>query len=161
MKSPYKLSQEFNVTPQAVYKKIRQLSNELNNHIKRENGKILLDDEAERILGKSFFEVQQPLQQPVDERFNNQFNSEIEFLREQNKLLQEELTKEREHSRTQADRIADLAENLAELNRNNQLLLGIEQHRTNPALIDENASSQESKKQNFLSNIFKKKNKKN
>ena len=82
----------------------------------------------------------------VEQVNNNEFNSvkhnvkhpesaDITYFKEQNRILQEELIKEREHSRTQADRLASLAEQLAELSRNNQILLGAEQSRTNPALL--------------------------
>jgi hypothetical protein len=59
----------------------------------------------------------------------------ISFLRNQVNDLQIELSKEREHSRAQAERLATIAEQLAELTRNNQVLLGAEQTRTNPALL--------------------------
>ena len=49
--------------------------------------------------------------------------------------LREELRKEREHSRAQSIRMADLAAQVAELVRNNQLLLGAEQSRTHPVLL--------------------------
>ena len=62
-------------------------------------------------------------------------SEEIAFLREHTRKLQEELATERAHSREQADKLADLAAQLAELSRNNQLLLGAEQSRTNPALL--------------------------
>lgn len=41
---------------------------------------------------------------------------------------------ERQHSREQSDKIINLAEQLAELSRNNQILLGAEQQRMNPLL---------------------------
>jgi len=65
----------------------------------------------------------------------NKNASEVAFLRIQNEQYQAELAKEREHSRAMAGRVADLATQLAELSRNNQLLLGAEQTRTNPALL--------------------------
>jgi len=170
MKSPYKLSQELSVTPQAVYKKIKQLNNELNVHIKKEKGKILLDEEAERILRNSFSEVQQSVQQPVDEQlinqsgeFNNQFNSEIEFLREQNKnlqeqnkSLQEELNTERNHSRDVTNKLIELTSNSQELTRNSQLLLNQEQQKNTLLLSDERL---EENKKSLWQRLFKKKNK--
>jgi hypothetical protein len=118
--------------------------------IKKENGKILLDDEAERILRDSFLEVIQPVNEP----FDNQFDSEIEFFREQNKSLQNELTKEREFSRTQSDKIAELAEKLAELTRNGQILLKQEQNRNILMISDERPSEP---KKSFLRRLFNKK----
>ena len=61
MKTSYKLakelSQEFSITPQTVYRKIKQLNDELNSHIKKENGKTLFTEEAERVLRNSFSKV--------------------------------------------------------------------------------------------------------
>ena len=74
----------------------------------------------------------------VKQSFNNVKHpvndEEVMYLRVLSRNLQDELQREREHSRTQAERLASLAEQLAELTRNNQLLLGAEQSRTNPAL---------------------------
>ena len=61
-------------------------------------------------------------------------NAEILFLREQNKILLQELEKEREynraelerergHSRKQAEELSDLSKQLTELTRNSQILL--------------------------------------
>jgi len=85
-------------------------------------------------------------------------DNEILFLREQNILLQQALIKAVEHDQVQSDKIASqaekivsLAEQLADLVRNNQILLGAEQSRTlnNPEakeqshiLIDSEASEQ-------------------
>jgi len=83
---------------------------------------------------------------------------EIAHLRAQNKLLMEELGREREHSRTQADRLADLADQLAELTRNQQVLLGAEQTRTNPALLPIDAKRIEAEpKKGFLARLFHRK----
>jgi hypothetical protein len=82
-------------------------------------------------------------------------NEEILFLREQTRLLHEELNTERVHSRAQADKLADLAFQLAELSRNNQVLLGAEQSRTNPALLDGNEPPPEEKKKGFFSSLFR------
>lgn len=62
---------------------------------------------------------------------------EILYLREQNAALLQELEKERAYSRQQGERLADLADKLADLNRNQQVLLKQEQDRTPPMLADE------------------------
>ena len=107
------------------------------------------------------------VKRPVTSEFNDvkqsvkqQENADIAYFKEQNRILQEELIKEREHSRTQADRLANLAEQLAELSRNNQILLGAEQSRTNPALLSTgeqqpDAEEQPIKKKGFWG-LFKK-----
>ena len=82
-------------------------------------------------------------------------SGDITYFKEQNRLLQEELSKEREHSRAQADKLAALAEQLAELSRNNQILLVAEQRRANPGLLsaggqpDEEGQGQPVKKKSF------------
>ena len=175
MKSPYKLAQELSITPQAVYKKIKQLDEELTSYIKKENGKILLNDDAERILRNSFLEVEQPVQQPVDEllnnqsdEFNNQFAREIKFLQEQNLLLQsqnhslqDELKIEREHSREITNRLIELTVNSQELTRNSQVLLKQEQDKNILMLSDErpppNEPQQEDTKKTFFQRLFKNK----
>jgi len=86
-------------------------------------------------------------------------NDLFEFLKEQCERLQSELEKEREHSRAQADKLAVLAEQLAELSRNNQMLLGVEQSRTNPVLLNKEGipddDVQPAKKKRFW-HLFKK-----
>ena len=134
MKSPYKLSQELSISSTAVYKKIKQLENELEPYIKKKNGKILLSDEAERILRNSFSEVIQPVSEQfdkqldnqldrLDSRLYNQLNTENEYLREQNKTLLEKVGQ-------QSNQIAELAEKLVELTRNSQVLLKQEQDKS-------------------------------
>lgn len=72
----------------------------------------------------------------------------IQFLKEQieqkDNLLknsQAELNIEREHSRQQADRIAGLAEQIAELTRNQQVLFGMEQQKSLPKKNDVESST--------------------
>jgi hypothetical protein len=61
--------------------------------------------------------------------------NENSFLRSRVEALEAELGSERAHSRAQTDKLSDLAAQLAELTHNNQVLLGAEQSRTNPALL--------------------------
>jgi len=171
MKSPYKIAKELNVSPQAVYKRMsEQFNNEFNNHIQRTTtGQYKLDDVAERALKALFNQVVEPVEdlvvEPVEqlnESLLNQMNSENSFLRARVESLEEELKTERTHSREQADKLSDLAAQLAELTRNNQLLLGAEQSRTNPALLPPNLGvSTETpkeawKKKGFFKKMFKK-----
>ena len=82
---------------------------------------------------------------------------ELEVKNNQIATLQEELTTERIHSREQANKIADLANQLAELNRNNQILLGSEQSRTNPALLpkgDDNQQPVIEQREGFFKRVF-------
>jgi len=93
----------------------------------------------------------------------NILRAELESKNEQITTLQTELSIERTHGREQADKLSDLAAQLAELTRNNQLLLGVEQSRTNPVLRSEdevvlhNGERQERKK-GFFQRFRKNKN---
>ena len=80
---------------------------------------------------------------------------ELEAKNEQIASLQTELSAERVHSREQADKLSDLATQLTELTRNNQLLLGAEQSRTNPALITANKNEIQQEKKGILQRLFK------
>lgn len=165
LKSPYRLAKEIGVTNQAVYKKINgALSNQLDNHIQRtSNGKILLDAAAEEIIRQSFQEVVQPIEQPIvqpsisplDNRLDSHLLQENSFLRQRIEMLESELRAEREHSKELADKVESLAEKaeantdraldltnqLMELMKANQVLLGIEQSKTNPSRLVENTKN--------------------
>ena len=164
MKSPYKIAREIGVSPQAVYKRLtEEFINKLDNHIQRkENGKYLLDDVAERVLKELFNQVVQPVQQPniesVEQPLLNQLNNENSFLRQRVESLEQELKVEREHGREQADKLSNLATQLAELTRNNQILLGAEQSRNIPILSNPTESEEPSPPpKSFWSKIFKRK----
>ena len=168
MKSPYQISKELGVSPQAVYKRMTdEFNNQFNNHIQRTSkGKYKLDAVAELALRSLFNQVQQPefnsciepVQQPkeeVQQPLLNQLNSENTFLRSRVETLEEELKTERNHNRAQSDRLADLADQLVELNRNNQILLGSEQNRTNHTLAVADGEGAH-KKTGFFTRFFSK-----
>ena len=69
-----------------------------------------------------------------------------------------QLEDERIHSREQADKLSDLATQLAELSRNNQMLLGAEQSRNNPVLLGESLPRKDEKgqKKGFFQKLFEK-----
>ncbi len=167
MKSPYQIAKELNVSPQAVYKKLTsEFTDKLTNHIQRTpEGKYSLDEVAEKALKNRFNQVAQQMQQhtveSIEQQLLNQLNTENKFLRERIEVLEHEISKERDHSHEQADKLADLASQLAELTRNNQILLSTEQSRKNPSfLIDGKSSSQvmeRPKKKNGILGLFKNK----
>ena len=146
MKSPYQIAKEIGVSPQAVYKKLTDDFNiQLNNHIQRtSSGRYLLDSVAEEFLKGLFNQDEQPVVQSgiehVEQLLFNQLHNENSFLRQRIEVLEQELKTEREHSREQIDKLSNLAAQLAELTRNNQILLGTEQSRTNPTLLIDNFS---------------------
>ena len=82
-------------------------------------------------------------------------NAELEAKNKLIDTLQKELTSERIHSREQANKLADLAAELAELNRNNQILLGSEQVRNNPPLPNiEGLEDNKTEKRGLFKRIF-------
>jgi hypothetical protein len=91
----------------------------------------------------------------------------IPFMREQNEFLRDELSREREHSRAQATRLAELSEQIAELVRNNQILIAAEQNRNNigflnsdgiqdvkQSLEDSESSEEPPRKQGFIKRLL-------
>jgi molybdenum-dependent DNA-binding transcriptional regulator ModE len=119
------------------------------NRVKQETGKCLTEKKNGKahitVYGEEIIrERLTGIKHDNEKMFNSVKHSESEeiaFLREQNKLLLDELVKERNRGREQTDKISDLAtqlveltRNITELTRNSQILLGAEQSRTNPTL---------------------------
>ena len=128
MKSPYQIAKELNVTPQSVYQKIERIEEQLDTHIHRNGKKMLIDEQGETLIKSTFQttveqEPQQDIEQELLKQLNNQLNTENEFLRKQNTNLLEDLNKEREHSRQQAQSLSELSDKLAELTKNEQILM--------------------------------------
>jgi len=142
MKTIKQIADEIGVSKQAVYKKIKQepLSTSLQELTTTVDGKLTVLVDGEKLI-KSAFSMEIPSTvstNQVDDivnRFTASLQGQIATLTEQNQDLRNQLNDERTHSREQADKLSDLAAQLAELTRNNQLLLGAEQSRTNPALL--------------------------
>lgn len=163
VKSPYQIAKEIGVTPPAVYKRLKQLNNQLENHMtKTEKGKILIDDVGEEIIKNSFSASQKPINDRIDEQVDEQINALvneqvnqqklIEKLEIENTYLKEELSKQNEQVRKQSDQIHILAERLAEITRNNQVLLKIEQEHS-----EQEADAEAPKEnKNFFQRLFNK-----
>jgi hypothetical protein len=99
------------------------------------------------------------VQQP-DKSVKTHENEEILFLRKQVESLQAELTTEREHSREMSRRNAEINERFAKITENQQILLGVEQVKTSPAvLMGESSAAADAatdKKRGFFSRFKKK-----
>ena len=140
MKTVAELAKEMNVAVQTVYRRINKIDAGLAEKITvKINGVTYVTDAGVQALTEISADVKQQLNSVKQEEgivkqaesdVKLELNDEVVYLREQNRLLQEELVKAMEHSRDQSDRIVTLAEQLAELIRNNQMLLGAEQRRT-------------------------------
>jgi len=94
---------------------------------------MLLGKEVGNLVGKSG-EITHFLPSNDNELYQI-LRAELASKNEQIEVLQADLISERVHGREQADKLSDLAAQLAELTRNNQVLLGAEQSRTNPVLL--------------------------
>jgi len=133
-----------------VFNGVKQANGNMFNSVEQANDDAL--NNVKQLNADTFNDVKQPVKHPE--------SADIAYFKEQNRILHEELVKEREHSRAQADRLASLAEQLAELSRNNQILLGAEQSRTNPALLSTGEQSAEVEEQPVRKkgfwNLFKK-----
>jgi len=136
LKSAYQIAQELGVTPQAVYKKIRQ-HKELEAYKKAE--KYVFDEEGaeavkamftnqvgepvgEPASGRLHIEpVAEPVAEPAIEQLLNQLYSEIDYLRQQ-------LDSERKRN-------VGLVQQLAELTRNAQTLQGLQLQASKPGFL--------------------------
>jgi len=189
MKTIKQIADEIGVSKQAVFYRIKRppLSNALQSFTSKLDGSLMVSFDGEKIIKQAFEEstvkkttIKIPSKTGIFDdkepsKFDGSFDGyhykeapknndeEILFLREQVKELQGELKAERIHSREQSKRLADLAEQLAELNRNNQILLGSEQTRnsqTSQSFLDdgEEVTSVDNsiKNQGFFSKLFRK-----
>jgi len=161
--TPYAISKKLKKPAQVVYKKIEVLLKKppcenIEEHIKKVNDKWIIDEIGEELIISSFKDDQpnEQIYEQINEQKNEQLlsymNIEITMLREQLKTANEELIKEREFSRSQADKITDLADRLARLNENQQVLLLSEQTKNAP-LLSESTTDAEAGGSSELSDI--------
>jgi len=135
-------------TPTAIY---QQTETRLKPFTKLEKGKKVVDIAALKFYKDQPLQTLDDLNQ-IDEMsrlydpsaYMEGLKSQINTLTEEKNRLQdelfkslEELSREREHSRNQSDKLSDLAGQIAKLMQNNQVLLGAEQSRTNPILLND------------------------
>ena len=165
------IAKELNVSVQTIYRMLNSVKQDVKQSesvclTEKINGVIHFTDVGERFIRERLTGVKQNNEDclTVLNDVKQSENDEILFLREQNKTLLQELEREREHnrealererehSRQQADRISDLAEKLAELTRNSQVLLKQEQDKNVPLLT----LPDESPKKGIFRRLFVKK----
>jgi len=184
MKTIKQIADEIGVSKQAVYKRVKgSLHTVIAPYAHTVDGVVYISEQGENLIIEAFLkntaykEAYTEVYTPYAESHTKPHteytgahtkNDEITFLREQNKVLLERLSDkdrqldaERIHSREQMDKLSDLAGQLVELTRNNQVLLGAEQRRTNSALlmgsegVTHQSEGQELKK-GFFQRFFKK-----
>jgi len=185
------IAEEIGVSRQAVNQKIKQepLSTSLRKFTSTIGKVVYIDDDGQELIKSAFPKNQtstckvnsstskvnlttSKVKQFADTAIQNAVNlqNRIDFLEQQNKDLYEQLNIERNHSREQMDKLTtlmekqtELTEQVIELTRANQILLGREQIRTNPALVvDESSQPSQSEqvekipRKNFFQKIFNK-----
>jgi CTP-dependent riboflavin kinase len=140
MKTPYQIAKELGVSSQAVYQKIERMQEKLEPYIQREDKKMQIDQQGEELLKSTFTKPSEQenmqvnvartlaqddtnVERRAEQCLLKQLTVETEYLREQVKSLQAEIQTEREHSRQQAERLAELADKLTKLTENSQVLM--------------------------------------
>jgi len=124
-------AKDIGVTPKTVYKWLNRVKPEYGDSLTEKKGsRTYITEKGIEVLTASITVVKPSITEGKTE-YNKVIpgeTDEVLYLRVQNKVLLDELNKEREHSRS-------MTEQLAELARNSQVLLGAEQSRTNPVLL--------------------------
>jgi len=143
MKTIAQLAAEIGVSVQTIYRVLNKVKHETDECLTEKINRVShITEIGENIIKGRLTGIKQELN--IDSQSLNNVKQaeteEITHLREQNKILLDELSKERIHSREQADKLSDLAAQLADLSRNNQILLSTEQNRTVSHLLTENSS---------------------
>ena len=124
------------VTPSAVY---QRLDRDLKPFLKVLEGKKMLDSQALKLYEEQDLQLNRTLEELRQiEQYSRLYDpsayiddlkSQISALTDQNSKLQDELFKEREHSRAQSDTISELALRFSNIGHANQYLLAVEQQR--------------------------------
>ena len=170
MKTISQIAAEIGVSKQAVHKKIKQepLSTNLHELMTTKGKTVYISVDGENLIKQAFCNfaasttstnsttVSTNMVDDITAQFISSLQAQLDALTEQNRDLREQLNQERMHIREQADKLSDLAAQLAELARNNQILLGAEQSRTNPALITDCQTEEQLPKKRGFWNLFKK-----
>jgi len=166
MRTIAQMAAEVGVSVQTVYRALNKIKQSTDECLTEKiNGITHFTGIGEDLIVECLTNVKQKLNTD-NERLNNINKTEsveILYLREQNRALLDELVAERTHSREQAKELSSLADKLAELSRNNQVLLGTEQSRTKHALlVDGEGAPYQSKddkeerpRKRFFQKIFK------
>ena len=119
MKTIRQIADEIGVSKQAVFKKIKRepLSTSLQGLTATVDGKLMVEVDGEKLIKQAFSEIapsttdnQLTVEVDGQNRLYEILERELQAKNEQIVALQAELSKERQHSREQAERIAVLAD---------------------------------------------------
>jgi predicted DNA-binding protein YlxM (UPF0122 family) len=134
MKTISEIAKEIGVSRQAIYKQIKKepLLTSLQKCISIKNNVTYIDENGEKLIRTVLSDTSFNTNETSD--IVNSLQKQIEILSTQNNMLTGQLTslhneinKERDYGRVQSDRIAELANQLAKLSENNQILLDQQQ----------------------------------
>lgn len=137
MKTIAQIAEEAGVNVQTVYRRLNKVKQNTNESLTTKiDGVTYFTGIGEKIIIDSltFVKQQKNNDKPAESEMIAQLTVQIE-------KLQEDLRIEREHSRQQAERFADISEKLTELTRNSQVLLKQEQDKTAYLLPDESQNN--------------------
>lgn len=131
MKTIAEIASEIGVSRQAVYKKIKQepLSSSLHAFTTNRDNVTYIETSGEKLIKSAFgkvthLNVSTNPGDSISTQFIASLQEQINTLTEQNQDLREQLNLERQHSRAQADKITELATDMAQLANNAQQLHG-------------------------------------
>lgn len=156
MKTVAEIAKLADVSVQTVYRALKKIKQSETGDITKKKANITyVTSDGEALLLERLTEGKANVQQTLNDdkevlnEVKQEENEEIIYLREQNTALQAELKAEREHSRLQYDKLAAITEQMLEMSKNQQVLLGREQDRNNLLLT-------ESSKRKGIWQMFKK-----
>lgn len=131
MKTIAEIASEIGVSRQAVYKKIKQepLSSSLRPFTVNRDNVTYIETDGENLIKSTFSNATHSNMSTntgdsMAVQFIASLQGQIDTLIEQNRDLREQLNQERQHSRVQADKITELATDMARLANNAQKLHG-------------------------------------
>lgn len=140
MKTMSQLSKDYNISPQAVYKRLKRLSNKLSPYLdKDENGRTVVNIDGERILMSGIEKINIQDSQAQDNQNNhvdNQFNV---FLQDQIKVKDQQIKNLLEQNKDLVKKV----ENMQVLLRNEQEIKTLTPP---PTLMDDHQEDQRTKK---------------
>lgn len=173
MKTIAEIASEIGVSRQAVYKKIKQepLLSSLRPFTVNRDNVTYIESDGEKLIKLAFgkvthLNVSTNPGDSISTQFIASLQGQINTLTEQNKDLREQLNQERQHSRAQADKITELATDMARLANNAQQLHGgdIMQRLTDRSVDADQqdaapgaAEESQEQKPGFFKKIFRKK----
>ena len=167
MKTIAKIATEIGVSKQAVHKKIKQepLSTSLQGLTTTKGNTIYVEVDGENLIKTAFNKTKSSISSTTSvDDITSQFIASLQYqianLTEQNQELRELIKQEREYNHTQANRITELAIEMAQIAENAQKLHAGEMiPKISNSQLRETEMLKEKEKSGLISFLFKRKNK--